>query len=238
VLGAPGADRIPLLRKARSYIEQARMPMPARYESYNLLERLGPETVFSQAFLRGVDRTQPLRIMKSVYDGAHARTLINRMLALDLKYTLADNDLPKVTLMCDAAGIDVAFPLLDDAVVDFSAKLPPGLKLKGTQLRYFFKAALRDYLPPEILAKEKHGFGLPVGAWLRSHAPLRSLAESALERLGERGILDEAFLRNLVQTRLNEHPGYYGAMIWVLMMLELWFQHHLDRRSPVSRLAR
>ena len=174
LFGLPAAARIPLLRKGRSYVEQARQPMPARYESYNLLERLGPENVFNTDFLAQVDRGMPMAQLKQVYDAAHAQSLINRMLALDIKFTLADNDLPKVTRTCDIAGVDVAFPLLHEAVVDFSATLPPDFKLRGTRLRYFFKEALRDFLPEATIAKQKHGFGLPAGVWLRDNTPLRA----------------------------------------------------------------
>ena len=53
--------------------------------------------------------------------------------------------------------------------MEFSARLPSTYKLKGPQLRWFFKEALRDFLPPEIIAKQKHGFGLPVGEWIAGH---------------------------------------------------------------------
>ena len=224
------ARRLPLVRKGASYVEQARQPMPARYESYNLLERMGPENVFTPDFLAAIDREQPLSHMSQVWNEAHARTLINRMLALDLKYTLADNDLPKVTRMCDRAGVDVAFPLLDQSVVDFSARLAPSLKLRRGQLRYFFKKALRDFLPDEIIRKTKHGFGLPAGPWIASDPRLRSFAGDALHSLGKRGIVRTAFLDDLVGSRIREHAGYYGTMVWILVMLELWFATHVDPR--------
>ena len=82
--------------------------------------------------------------MKDAYESTDAGSLINRMLALDLKFTLADNDLPKVTRMCEAAGIDVAFPMLHDSVVDFAATLRPDFELRRTKLRYFLKKALVD----------------------------------------------------------------------------------------------
>ena len=41
VFGIPGGSMLPLIKKARSYIEQASIPMPARTETYNLLERYG-----------------------------------------------------------------------------------------------------------------------------------------------------------------------------------------------------
>jgi len=88
----PAAERLSVLRKGKSYIEQASLPMPARYESYNLLERLGPGNIFDAEFLATVDRTQPLSLLAHAYDEAHASSLINRLLALDLRFTLADND--------------------------------------------------------------------------------------------------------------------------------------------------
>ena len=221
---------LPLSGKGRSYVEQARLPMPARYETHNLLEHLGPENVFDRAFLATVDRRAPLAMLSAIHDSAHATSLINRMIAIDLKFTLADNDLPKVTRMCDRAGIDVAFPLLHDSVVSFSAALAPGLKLRGTRLRYFFKKALRDFLPREIIAKQKHGFGLPTGPWLASYPPLQGIARDALRSLSKRQIFDATFLDRLLDTQLREHAAYYGTMLWILMMLELWFQEHVDRR--------
>ena len=104
-------------------------------------------------------------------------SLINQMLAIDLRFILADGDLPKVTRMCELAGVDVGFPLLDERVVVILRRAcRPDLKLRGTQLRWFFKQALRDFLPPEIISKKKHGFGLPVGAWLIDAQPLFDLA--------------------------------------------------------------
>lgn len=218
------------LRKLRSYIEQARIPMPARLETYNLLERFGPEQVFESDFLHSVDRAEPVRLLERAYHGTNARSLINKMLALDHQFTLADSDLPKVTKMCELAGIEVAFPLLHDDVVAFAARLPPELKLKGSRLRYFFKEALRGFLPDAIITKQKHGFGLPFGPWLQQHKGLQALVQDSLSSLAKRHIIRADFLRLLTAEKVAEHPGYYGTMVWVLMMLELWFQHHTSRR--------
>src|SRR5262249_18562489 len=156
---------------------------------YNLMDYFGRDRVFAPEFLRQVDPAQPLALLRECYGVAAAQTLINRMLALDFKFTLADNDLPKVMRTCELARVDVAFPMLDDAVVDFSGRLSPDLKLKGATLRYFFKEALRGFLPPEIISKKKHGFGLPFGLWLRTHEPLRQLVGDSLNALGKRGMV-------------------------------------------------
>ena len=225
-LALPGIDRIMPLRKAKSYVQQARMPMPARMETYNLLDRFGVATVLAPDFLAAVTTDAPLRHLTEVYNDVRANTLINRMLALDFKLTLSDNDLPKVSRMCELAQINIAYPMLDDGVLDFSLRLAPGLKLKGTKLRYFFKEALRGFLPDAILTKSKHGFGLPFGPWLRDHAPLQQIAYGSLEQLGDRGIIRKEFTRELIDVVRSGHAGYYGTMVWVLMMLELWLSHH------------
>ena len=217
---------IGIVGKVQRYIRNASLPMPARYDNYNLLERLGPANMFVPDFLATVDMQEPRTLLAQAYDGAHAGTLINRMLALDLRFTLADNDLPKVSRACELAGVEARYPLLDDAVVAFSAGLPPRLKLKGTRLRYFFKESLRGFLPDEIITKTKHGFGLPFGPWLQTHRPLRQLALDSLADLKPRGIIRPEFIDELTSTHVESHAGYYGSMVWVLMMLEHWLKRH------------
>jgi len=118
----------------------------------------------------------------------------------------------------------VGFPFLDAQLLDFSMRLPPSYKVKGLKLRWFFKEALRGFLPDAIIEKKKHGFGLPFGVWANSHAGLKALASDALGSLAARGVVRADFVNTLIAQRLAEHPGYYGEMVWILMMLEQWLQ--------------
>ena len=235
---APAAwASVPVVQKAQSYVRQADVPMPDRLQTYNLLMRIGPTTIFEPSFLEQVDPDTPLDDMRAWYRRSDAKTLLNRMLAFDLKYTLTDNDLPKVVTGCRLAGVDVAFPFLDDAVVAFAGRLAPELKLKGFKLRWFFKHALRDFLPTEILTKSKHGFGLPFGIWLGRDANLKAFAFASLESLKQRGIVRIAFIDQLRSDLLADHATYYGELVWVLMMLEQWLQTH-EAKAVVAEPAR
>ncbi|MDY0045876.1 MAG: asparagine synthase C-terminal domain-containing protein [Thauera propionica] len=225
-LALPGMDRIPLLKKGVSYVEQARVPMPDRIHMYNMLIQLGMDTVFAPDFIARVDTDRPYRAQREVWQATNASAHINRMLNYDWKYTLADNDLPKVVGTTQLAGVDVAFPLLSDELTDFSLTLPPEWKLKRLTLRWFFKEALRGFLPDEIIAKKKHGFGLPFGVWACQHTGLKALATDALGSFRNRGIVRPQFIDELLKTHLPAHPGYYGEMVWILMMMEFWMREH------------
>lgn len=235
VLGTAAAGRVPLVRKAASYVEQASVPMPDRLKMYNLITRLGTDDALTPGFLAAIDLDAPLRLQREVWKSAHTQNDVNRELAFDWRFTLAESDLPKVCGTAALAGIDVTFPMLDADLLEFSLRLPAEYKLKGLKLRWFFKEALRGFLPDEILVKKKQGFGLPFGVWVTRHDRLRELAFESIHGLVHRGILRAAFVDELVTHRLYEHPGYYGEMIWISMMLEQWLRARAPNFAMPSR---
>lgn len=212
------------VRKVQNYVRQARIPLPDRLESYNFLHRSPLQAVFDTEFLHAIDPERPIGLMREAYFRCASPEPLERMMHLDHKFTLADNDLRKVTRMCEAAGIEARFPLLDDDLVAFSATLRLEHKVRGKKLRVLFKEALQEFLPPATIAKSKHGFGLPFGLWLKERGELAGLTEAAIDSLGRRGIVRPDYLAELRQQHATGHASYFGVMIWVLIQLELWLQ--------------
>jgi asparagine synthase (glutamine-hydrolysing) len=165
--------------------------------------------------------------------GAPARNDLNRWLYLDLKITITDNDLRKVTTMSQLAGVSARYPLLEPTLAEFTGTIPAGLKVKGRQLRYLFKKAMSGVLPPAILTKRKHGFGLPYSVWLSEHKGLRDFTFDVLgsARCRQRGYFRSDLLEWLWSKYETEHRAFYGEMLWVFMMLELWHIRQHDQAS-------
>jgi len=215
-------DSFPYAGKAKRYIAQADITLPKRLQIYNFLNRHPGDEIFSADFLASIDPSIPDGLQQQVYDRPKDASELNRMLFLDWQFTLADNDLRKVSQMCELAGVNVSYPLLSDELIDFSCQIPDKLKLKGQKLRYFYKYAMRDFLPPQTLTKSKHGFGLPFGVWLREYQPLREMAYETLQKLKSRHYFQKDFIDKAFKMHDEQHASYYGELIWLMMVLELW----------------
>ena len=213
-----------LFFKAKRYIEQAKTPLPDRLQDYNFLHRHAAAEIFQQDFIQQIDLEDPLNLLRESYHRPEQASTVNRMLYMDWKTTLHDNDLVKVNKMCEMAGVEVRYPLLTQEMIDLSCKIPSADKLQAKELRKFYKQAMVGFLPEKILNKSKHGFGLPFGIWLKDYQPLKELAYDSIESLKKRPYFKAEFLDHAVKMHQSIYAAYYGELIWILMMLELWFQ--------------
>lgn len=226
-------DNVFLMRKAKRYIRRSNIPNPKRFFSYHFLEEEWRhlEGILTKEFLEAIQLDLPLRIAEEYYTCLSTISDLNRLLYLDLKLTITDNDLRKITGTAGTAGVKVRFPLLDHKLAEFSGTIPSSLKLKGFKKRYIFKKALQNFLPRDTIKKKKRGFGVPVARWLATDKALRSLAEDAL--LGDQGIrrgyFKNDYMEDLFGRLENDDSGYYGNILWLFLMLELWHREYIDR---------
>jgi len=217
---------LPLLRKLKSYVQQAAVPMPQRLETYNYLHRTPLSEIFSGDFLAQINPELPIQNLQQTYQRGPTDDLVKNMLFLDHKFTLADNDLRKVNRTCELAGIEVFYPMLQENLLDFAASIPSGWLMKGFELRSFYKDGMRGFLPNETLAKSKMGFGLPFGVWMRTDKDLQEFSLAKLEAFSRRGLLNPDWCSQLIAQHQKGHAAYYGVMIWILVLLEQWLSTH------------
>jgi asparagine synthase (glutamine-hydrolysing) len=83
---------------------------------------------------------------------------------------------------------------------------------------------MQGFLPDSVLQKSKHGFGLPFGVWMNNNESLSGLVSDSLHALGRRGVFSSDALDRILKLHREGHASYYGELIWLLMVLELWLQ--------------
>ncbi len=221
----PWTEKFKLTRKAASFSRQMTMPLPDRLEYFNFLKLMDRREMFSDTLLASLDLDSPEQSCRAVYSSLDDATPLSRMLYLDWKHTLADNDLVKVNTACAMAGVTTSYPLLDYRLVDFSLKVPSSIKLKPGKLRHLYKMAMTDFLPNKIINKSKHGFGLPFGIWTRDEPELRDMAYAALDSLKAYDLFQPAFIDEVKRQHQDVHAKHYGELVWVLMVLALWLDN-------------
>ncbi len=143
------------------------------------------------------------------------------------KLYLAGQNLVNADRASMAVSLELRAPFLDHTFVEFTGRIPSRLKLRGLgSLKRLLKRAMADRLPPEILARGKHGFGVPFGEWFRG--PLAPTLREILSpgRIRAVGLFDPAAVARLV----DEHvagAASHRKLLWSLVAFEQWRVHYL-----------
>jgi asparagine synthase (glutamine-hydrolysing) len=153
---------------------------------------------------------------------------LDRCVAIDFASYLPDDILVKLDRTAMANSLEGRAPFLDHRLVAFAARLPAHLRVRGRRGKHLLRRAAARWLPPEVLAKRKKGFGIPLGRWFRG-----PLAPLAADLFGSRAFRDRGFLRPAAAHHyLDQHRrGHadYGELLWLMVSLELWARRYLDR---------
>jgi len=157
---------------------------------------------------------------------------LDRMSRADLETYLVEL-LMKQDQMSMAASIESRVPFLDHMFVERVAAIPGRLKLRGWETKAVMRAAVRDVVPREILARRKMGFPVPVGRWLRG--PFRPLVDELVlgPRALARGLFEPSALRRLAASH-RAGAVDHGDRLWLLINLELWQRIFLDGEEPAG----
>ncbi len=150
---------------------------------------------------------------------------LNRLLYVDAKTFLLDDNLVKVDRMTMANSLEARVPLLDHELVERVALIPPRIKSKGLQTKLLLRRAARNLLPPQIRKGKKKGFTPPLPFWIRNE--LRDFLGEyfAPERLKAIGMLNENYCRGLLDEHLQGKKDN-NRQIWTILGLVCWLEKH------------
>lgn len=156
---------------------------------------------------------------------------LSRLQHDDLEGYLPLDVLTKVDRMSMANSLEARVPLLDHQFVEFAASIPAHMRLRGTQTKYIFKKSLVGVLPHDILYRKKQGFGVPIGAWMRSNLePM--VSELLLSRTSRCArFLNQDYIARLMA--FHQRGRGMDLQLWTLVSFELWCRRFLDSQRPV-----
>jgi asparagine synthase (glutamine-hydrolysing) len=159
---------------------------------------------------------------------------LSRMLYLDTTLWLPDDLLARGDKTSMAASVEARVPLLDHELVEFAARLPPGLKVKGLARKYLLKKVAARWLPRQIIRRKKQGFPIPLSAWFRNEARpfVRDLLAPVTIR--RRGLFNPQVVQTLIEQNESRRIDA-GPLLWALINVELWYRLYIDSASASER---
>ncbi|HHS96307.1 MAG TPA: asparagine synthase (glutamine-hydrolyzing) [Chloroflexi bacterium] len=129
--------------------------------------------------------------------------------------------------MMAANSVEGRFPFLDHRVVEFSARLPPHLKIRGLQEKYILRKSAQGLLPPEVWRRRKQPYRAPIHPAFLSPPPDYVEAVLSPEAIQEAGLFDPAAVAQLVRKcRSGRRAGERDDMALV-GVLSIQLLHHL-----------
>jgi asparagine synthase (glutamine-hydrolysing) len=227
----------PLLRRLSKLFSGAALDGDARLVNYfRWNRRTDLEALFTPAFRAALTESSAEAPMLEFLSRLPPSVKpLERMLALEQRFFLADHNLVYTDKMSMAVGVETRVPFLDLDLLDFADRIPMKYKQRGNEGKWVLKKAMEPYLPHDVIYRPKTGFGAPLRMWMRFE--LRELLGDLLssESLTRRGVFDPHAVQRLI---LGNDSGRIDASYTLLSLLciEIWCRRFVDQSATKKRM--
>jgi asparagine synthase (glutamine-hydrolysing) len=221
--------------KFRKYTALAGLPLRQRYLGPRMYDRTQRAALYSGTIGDALHDRDTRQGHRGLWSGTEASwDSLSQMLYVDTKSWLPNDLLIKADRMTMAKSVELRVPFLDYRLIEFAARVPSHLKIRGAQSKYILKRAMESVLPHDIIHRSKFGFPTPLARLLREAGG--SYVNDTL--LGPRAVNRGYFRRDVVQRLVTEHQQRvkdHHEILWRLIVLEEWHRCFIDR--TVARTA-
>ncbi len=225
----PKLDWAPRPLRAKSTLAAlAADTVDAYAESVSIVPEHRRRALYSPEFRRALDGYRAADLLRGHAMRDPSRDPLSLVQYLDMKTYLPGDILVKVDRAGMAHSLEVRMPFLDHHFVEWVARLPPGVKMRGGRSKHILKQSLKGRVPAETLDRPKMGFSVPLADWLRG--PFRPQLEEAIAgpALAGSGWFDPATLSRLAAEHrrgLSDH----SAALWALLMFDGFLRRLAER---------
>lgn len=148
---------------------------------------------------------------------------LNKMLAIDYKTFLVDNNLVKVDRATMSVGLEGREPMLDHRLIEFVAQLPAAFKIHQQTNKYILKKIVHKYIPRELMDRPKMPFIAPLKVWFKEELKEKIACYLGEEKLKQSGVFNAAAVKQLSDDYLKGKQVNYQK-VWNLLVFQLWFE--------------
>ena len=172
----------------------------------------------------------PIELLRPSYAHSQGSDQLARIMDLDLGVFLVEDMLVKTDRASMAQSLELRVPFLDAHVADLALAVPSRHKVRGLSKKRILRRASAPLLPEEVMKGAKHGFSIPIGAWMRGE--LQPFVRDVLspDAVRRRGYLRPDAVTAMIDTHAAGKADL-GRQLWCLLAFSLWH----DRYSEAAR---
>lgn len=216
----PKADWAPRPLRAKSTLLALANTGEAGYaQSLSVSDPALRASLYSPQFQRRLDGFHAEDELIQIMEQAPGRTGLDRAQYADLAFWLPGDILTKVDRTSMAVSLEAREPLLDHRLVEFAAKLPDAMRVRGSTGKYLLKKCMERYLPSDVLYRPKQGFVTPIAAWMRGPLAneIRSISRNSI--LVQSECISGQAAASLAEAHISGRSDH-SRTLWQLLMLE------------------
>ncbi len=158
----------------------------------------------------------------------HNDGITNRLLAIDYKTFLVDNNLVKVDRATMSVSLEGREPMLDHRVIEFLAQLPSGFKIRDGVNKWLLKQVVHKYIPKEIMERPKRPFIAPLMVWFKDDLKEQLKYYLSEKSLSATGVFDHQPVIRLRDEYLAGKKVNYQKL-WQILMFQLWYDRWITK---------
>lgn len=160
-----------------------------------------------------------------------ARNLLTEVLDYQQRMWFTGHFMTKVDGGTMYHALEARSPFLDQALWEFSSRLPLGLRLRGGELKAVLREIVRRRVGPHVASRKKQGFSIPVERWITSREQWAGAMDRAADQAlcEQQGWIRPGSLRRA--SREAQERGVAPTQLWLLLVFEYWLRRAQSKQA-------
>ena len=181
------------------------------------------DSLYGNRLKQALNGFDPGEIIRAHFDCDNAEDVLDKMMYTDSMIRLPDHSVMVLDRTTMAHGLEARSPFMDHKLVEFVARIPASLKVRGSTRRYIQTRIAERYLPAAIVRRKKLGFSSALPYMLAGE--FRTLFQVFLSdcHLVREGYLSEEGIKRLLAEHLSQKADH-GNRLWLLCNAEIWYR--------------
>ncbi|MGD9107981.1 MAG: asparagine synthase (glutamine-hydrolyzing) [Gammaproteobacteria bacterium] len=217
------------IKRLNDFMIHANNPLKAFIAANGVFDLDEIKSLINEEILSNTTLLNSDKLNNFYFYGTNKTNFLNHELRYEIETRLWADLLMKLDNSSMPFSLEGRVPFLDHSLVEFSARIPPHLKIKRGKEKVIFRKAIASYLPKEITNRKKDHFFVPIHKWLKNE--LKPFIESHISNnnTNDHNIFNSQYLNNIYK-QYNNGQLFYARQLWNIVTFQIWYDIYFKNK--------